>query len=170
MPEVVVITDTSCLIALTKINALGLLRQLYHRVVITEDICIEFGEPLPDWIEIKAVTNKKYQQLIERILDKGESSAIALSMELGDVLLIIDDLKARKEAKRLGLKITGTLGLLFAAKQKGFIPVLKPYFDKLQSFDFRISPLIVRELLILSNEINESRPLPPPKEGDSPFD
>ncbi|MDR2844060.1 MAG: DUF3368 domain-containing protein, partial [Candidatus Symbiothrix sp.] len=82
----------------------------------------------------------------------GESSAIALSIELGNTLLIIDDLKGRKEAKRLGLKITGTLGLLFSAKQKGLIPALKPYLDKLQAADFRISPIIVQELLTLSNE------------------
>jgi predicted nucleic acid-binding protein len=153
MPEIIVITDTSCLIALTKTDALGLLRQLYHKVVITEEIRVEFGESLPEWIEIMTVGNKKYQRLIEGILDKGESSAIALAMELDNVLLVIDDLKARKEAKRLGLKITGTLGLLYTAKQKGFIPMLKPYLDKLQSVDFRISPVIIKELLTLSNEI-----------------
>jgi predicted nucleic acid-binding protein len=98
MREIAVITDTSCLIALTKVDALDLLRQLYARVVITEDIYAEFGEPLPNWIDIMTVADKKYQQLIEKILDKGESSAIALAMELGDVLLIIDDLKARKTA------------------------------------------------------------------------
>ncbi|GHT88192.1 hypothetical protein FACS189474_2980 [Bacteroidia bacterium] len=153
MPEIAVITDTSCLIALTKTDAIDLLRLLYHEVVVTEDILDEFGEPLPEWIKVKPVTNKNYQRLLEATLDRGESSAIALSIELGDVLLIIDDLKGRKEAKRLGLKITGTLGLLFNAKQRGFIPALKPYLDKLQAVDFRVSPVIVKELLTMSNEI-----------------
>jgi predicted nucleic acid-binding protein len=153
MPEIAVITDTSCLIALTKTDAIDLLRLLYHEVVVTEDILDEFGEPLPEWIKVKPVTNKNYQRLLEATLDRGESSAIALSIELGDVLLIIDDLKGRKEAKRLGLKITGTLGLLFNAKQRGFIPALKPYLDKLQAVDFRVSPIIVKELLTMSNEI-----------------
>jgi predicted nucleic acid-binding protein len=153
MPNIVVITDTSCLIALTKTNTLDLLHQLYDRVVVTEDIYAEFGEQLPVWIEIVTVKNKKYQQLLEITLDRGESSAIALAIELENVLLIIDDLKGRKEAKRLGLKITGTLGFLYNAKQKGLIPALKPYLDKLQSVDFRISPLIIKELLTLSNEI-----------------
>jgi predicted nucleic acid-binding protein len=62
-------------------------------------------------------------------------------------------LKARKEVKRLGFKLTGTLGVLFNAKQKGLISALKPYIDKLQEVDFRISPLIVNKLLALSNEI-----------------
>ena len=152
MRDIVVITDTSCLIALTKINALELLNLLYRKVIITEEILEEYREPLPEWIEIKTVTNKKYQQLLELLIDKGEASAIALAIEMGNVLLIVDDLKARKEAKRLGLKMTGTLGVLYALKQKGFISALKPYINMLQSIDFRIAPHIVAELLTLSGE------------------
>jgi predicted nucleic acid-binding protein len=154
MRRVAVITDTSCLIVLTKTNTLDLLRQLYAEVIVTEDIYAEFGEPLPEWIEIKTVTNKKYQQLLELNLDKGESSAIALAMEMemDDALLIIDDLKARKEAKRLGFPITGTLGVLYAARQQGLIPALKPCIDALQLVGFRIAPDIVKELLRLCHE------------------
>jgi predicted nucleic acid-binding protein len=90
--------------------------------------------------------------LFERILDKGEASAIALAAILENVLLILDDLKGRKEAKRLGFKVTGTLGILFSAKQKGLIPALKPYIERLQTIDFRIAPSIVQELLMLSGE------------------
>ena len=152
MRKVAVITDTSCLIVLTKLHALDLLRQLYAKVIITEDIYAEFGEPLPEWIAIKTVVNKKYQQLLELNLDKGESSAIALAMEIDDVLLIIDDLKARKEAKRLGFPMTGTLGVLYTAKQKGLIPALKPYIETLVSVGFYVAPDIVKELLTLCHE------------------
>jgi predicted nucleic acid-binding protein len=155
MRKVAVITDASCLIALTKTDALDLLRQMYTKIIVTDDIYAEFGEPLPEWIEIKTVINRKYQQLLELHLDKGESSAIALAMEMEDVLLIIDDLKARKEAKRLGLPITGTLGVLYAAKQKGLIPALKPYMEKLQVVGFRVAPNIIKELLILCDEDNQ---------------
>ncbi|OAV65054.1 hypothetical protein Barb6_03004 [Bacteroidales bacterium Barb6] len=154
MPDTVVIPDTSCLIALTKTDTLLLLHRLYHTVIITGEIAAEFGDSLPEWIEIKQVGNKKYLQLLEATLDKGEASAIALAIELENALPVIDDLKGRKEAKRLGLKITGTLGVLFRAKQKGFIPALKPCLDKLQAVNFRISPQIVEELLVLSKEIN----------------
>jgi predicted nucleic acid-binding protein len=153
MPDTVVIADTSCLIALTKTEALGVLPQMYRKVIITEEIRDEFGEPLPTWIEIMPVADKKYQQLLEKTLDRGESSAIALGLTMENVLLILDDLKARKEAKRLGFKITGTLGVLFNAKQKGLIPALKSCIDKLQAVDFRVSPSIVKELLTLSREI-----------------
>jgi predicted nucleic acid-binding protein len=152
MPETIVIADTSCLIALSRIDALSLLRQLYRRIIVTEDICTEFGEPLPAWVEVLPVADKKYQLLLENILDKGESSAITLAITLENVLLILDDLKGRREAKRLGLKITGTLGILFSAKQKGLIPALKPFIECLQAVDFRIAPSIISELLTLSGE------------------
>ena len=121
--------------------------------MITEEIADEFGEPLPSWIEVLPVTNGKYLQLLEIVLDKGEASAIALAITLGDVLLIMDDLRGRKEAKRLGFRITGTLGVLFAAKQKELIPALKPLITQLLSVDFRISPHIVNKLLTLSGEM-----------------
>jgi predicted nucleic acid-binding protein len=152
MPEIIVIADTSCLIVLSRIDALELLCRPYRRVVITEDIRDEYGEPFPAWIEVAPVEDIKYQRLLEAFLDKGESSAIALAVTLENVLLILDDLKGRKEAKRLGFKITGTLGVLFAAKQKGLISALRPYIERLQAADFRISPSIVKELLSLSGE------------------
>jgi len=153
MPNIIIITDTSCLIALTKINVLHLLHELYEHVVITEEIYAEFGEPLPEWIEIKQVANKKYQQLLENTLDKGEASAIALAIELEEVLLVVDDLKGRKEAERLGLKITGTLGILFRMKQMGKLSVLKPYLEVLQTAGFRVAPAVIEKILQKSGEI-----------------
>jgi predicted nucleic acid-binding protein len=130
MPDIAVIADTSCLIALSKIEAIELLNELYEEVFITEEIALEFGENLPEWITIENVKNKKYQQLLELHLDIGEASAIALALEKIDVLLILDDLKGRKEAEKLGFRITGTLGILFKAKKQGLIVELKTYVEK----------------------------------------
>ncbi len=137
---------------MSKIDALEILHKLYKRVVISKEIAEEFAEPLPTWFEILEVSNKNYQRLLENSLDKGEASIIALAFELNDVVLILDDLKARKEAQRLGFKITGTLGVLFAAKEKNIIASLKLYLDRLQQTDFRIAENIVSELLKRSNE------------------
>jgi predicted nucleic acid-binding protein len=65
MPNITVIADTSCLIALSKIEAIELLKELYEEVFITEEIAFEFGEKLPEWIKIDNVKNKKYQQLLD---------------------------------------------------------------------------------------------------------
>lgn len=86
-------------------------------------------------------------------LDLGEASAIALALEMVDILLVLDDLKGRKEAERLGFRITGTLGILFKAKKVGLIPDLKSYVEKLKGVGFRLSPQIEEEILRKSNEI-----------------
>jgi predicted nucleic acid-binding protein len=53
-----VITDTSCFILLDKLGAFPILHTLYQNVITTPEIASEFGKPLPDWIQIKQVTNK----------------------------------------------------------------------------------------------------------------
>ena len=153
MPNITVIADTSCLIALSKIEAIELLKKLYEEVYITEEIALEFGESLPEWVRIENVKNKKYQQLLDLYLDLGEASAIALALEKIDVLLILDDLKGRKEAEKLGFRITGTLGILFKAKKVGLITELKSYIEKLKAVGFRLSPKIEDDILRKSNEI-----------------
>lgn len=147
MHDIIVIADTSCLIALSKIDALDLLRKIYLEIVITEEITHEFSEILPSWIKTEKVKNQKYLQLLNNSLDIGEASAIALALDFDNVLLILDDLKGRKEAVKLGFKITGTLGVLFKAKKMGLIPELKPFIENLKTVGFRISNVIEEELL-----------------------
>ncbi len=104
----VIISDTSCLIVLSNIGELDLLHRLYGQVATTPDVASEYGEELPDWVMLIPVQDISRQQLIEMQLDKGESSAIALALEIPDSLIILDDYKARKFAQRLGLTVTGT--------------------------------------------------------------
>src|SRR6056297_803244 len=152
MPEKIVIADTSCLIALTNIEAINILKELYQEIFITEEILDEFGESVPEWIKIEKVKNEKYKKLLDQVLDTGEASAIALALDCDNVLLVLDDLKGRKEAEKLGFKITGTLGVLFKAKQLGIINELKVYLEKLKNVGFRISEKIETEILKRSNE------------------
>ena len=152
MPEIIVIADTSCLISLTIISAVFLLNKLYKEIFITEEIATEFGEPLPEWIKFKKVENDNYRSLLSNYLDPGEASAIALAFELKEVLLILDDLKGRKEAEKFGFKVTGTLGVLFRAKQERLINESKPSIDKLIELGFRISQNVIDDILKRSNK------------------
>jgi len=119
----IIISDTSCLIALTQINQLGLLKKLYKTVVITPEIANELKDKkaLPDWIKVKNVKNTELVKTINQHLDIGESSAIALANETRNSLLIIDDDKGRKYALGMGLLVTGTVGVLRQAYDRGFI-------------------------------------------------
>jgi predicted nucleic acid-binding protein len=147
-----IISDTSCFIILTNIGELELLQKVYSFVVTTTDIANEYGETLPDWVGIETVKDKYRQQLLEMQIDKGESSAIALALEMTDCTIILDDYKARKIADKLGLKFTGTIGVIIRAKLNGIIPSIKPILEKVKKTDFRLSPEI--ELLALK-EANE---------------
>ena len=105
-----VIADASCFILLDKIDSLSLLQQLFRTIITPIEVAQEFGKPLPDWVEIRPVRDKNFQQALSLEVDPGEASAIAMAAEYQPSLLIIDDLKGRKLAKRLNLAITGTLG------------------------------------------------------------
>jgi len=142
-----IISDTSCLILLEKIGELDILHKLFGTIITTSEVAEEFGQTLPSWFELRQPTNKNYQTIIEASVDKGEASAIALAIELGDCLLIIDDLKGRKFAHQLGLTIIGTIGIIVDAKLVGIIPSVKTILAKIKSTNFRITEQL--ELLIL---------------------
>jgi len=138
MPKTI-ISDTSCLIILSKIEELALLQKVYGQITTTPNVADEYDEPLPDWITISKLKDQSKQQLLELQLDKGESSTIALAMEIPDSTIILDDYKARKVAKHLGLKYTGTIGIIIKAKLNGIIPSIMPILAKIKQTDFHIS-------------------------------
>ncbi|MGZ3756617.1 MAG: DUF3368 domain-containing protein [Mucilaginibacter sp.] len=146
----VIIADTTCLILLDKIGELKLLEELFGQVFITPVIAKEFGSDLPDWVLIRNVRDTQFQLTLD--IDPGEASAIALAMESNHPLIILDDNKARKAARRLGLNFTGSLGVFLKAKREGFIPSVKSMLDKVQETNFRLSPEILQEVLSLALE------------------
>ena len=129
-----IISDTSCFIILTNIGELELLHKVYGKVVTTDDIATEYGEVLPEWVEIAKVKDKYKQQLLEMQIDKGESSAIALALEIPESTVILDDYKARKIAEKLGIAYTGTVGV---TKVNGL--QTKRMLMKIKQTNFRLS-------------------------------
>ena len=147
MPEKIIIADSSCLIALSNIGELQILQQVYQQITITPEIENEFGEAILDWIIIEEVTDKKKIEILELELDKGESSAIALAIEKENSLLVIDEKKGRNVAKKMGIKITGILGVIIKAKEIGLIKKITPLIEKLEKVDFRISKTLKEKIL-----------------------
>lgn len=151
MPDII-LPDTSCLIFLDKIDELHVLQKLYSRTVVTKEINDEYMLPLENWIEIAITKERKYQSVLEQSVDKGEASLMVLAMELDNCVVSIDDLKARKVAKKLDLRITGTLGILHKANKAGYIESMHEAIEKLKKVHFRISKKVEQELLRLSRE------------------
>ena len=78
----IIISDTSCLIALSNIGLLNLLNDLFQEIIITQEVKDEFGENIPDWIIIMKVKNITRQAEVALRLDNGEASSIALALEI----------------------------------------------------------------------------------------
>lgn len=145
MPNI--ISNTSCLIVLDNIRMLDVLKELYGKVFITEEVSKEFGKTVPDWIEVRKVSDNKYLKLMKNFVDLGEASTIALAVESDDIVIILDDLKARKLAQKLNLKITGTIGVLIKARERNIITSTQEVLNKLRNEGFRISDEIEKEFL-----------------------
>ncbi len=141
----IIVSDTSCLILLEKINRLNLLHKLFGEITITQIVADEFGKALPDFIKVENPENFNYQKILESFVHTGEASSLALALEKNDSLLIVDDNKARREAKQLKLKFTGTLGILILAKKKGFINSFAKVLREIENTDFRISESLLEK-------------------------
>lgn len=91
------------------------------------------------------------QAFVERLkdeLDAGEAEAIALALELKADRLLIDERLGRQVAQRLGVSVTGLLGVLVAAKQVNLIAELKPILDNLiTQAKFWVHPDLYRQIL-----------------------
>ncbi|MHB2151039.1 DUF3368 domain-containing protein [Calditrichota bacterium LG25] len=145
------VSNSSCIIVLEKIGRLDLLSESFDTVNIPPAVQSELGQNI-DWLIVKSVQNRALVSSLNTQIDDGESEAIALAMEEENVFIVLDDKKARRIAKQLGLKVIGTVGLLLRAKKRGIVTEIKPILDALQEVDFRIGETLYQEALRLAKE------------------
>ena len=145
-----VVTDTSCLIVLDRLGRLDVLPALFS-VVAPPAVVAEFGRR-PPWLRVGQPDAARVSALLGR-LDTGEAAAIALAESLGDVRLLIDEARGRSVAEALGFRVTGTAGVLLAAKAAGLIPAVKPLLDELRGeHAFHLSDALYRAVLDRAGE------------------
>jgi len=149
----IIISDTSCLITLSRIGQLHILRRTFDYVYITQTVADEFQEALPEWIVIEQVHNLARLGQLKLMVDPGEASAIALALETENSVLIIDEKKGRKIAMSLNIPVIGTLKVLLIAKEKGAISSVRKLIVDLEKHSFRFHRSIVEEVLRLANEL-----------------
>ena len=134
-----VISNSSPLIALTQIGRLDLLRRLYTCIWIPPAVAREV-EPtvarLPDWIVVQELAHPLQPITVSGSIGPGEREVISLGLELGAALLIVDEQPARRLATSLGLRVIGTVGLLMAGKERGFLAKIRPELDRLLAVRF----------------------------------
>jgi len=163
MPKSTIVVNSTPIILLEKIGHIDLLKKLYGKIYVPQAVYQEIttgddSENMQEfftnnsWIEIVQIQNTDAKKTFTSSLHSGEVETIILAMEKSADLCIFDDLLARKHAKRLNLNLTGTLGIIIAAKQTGFIDSVKPLLDKLIAVDMYISDKLYNTVLSQAGE------------------
>jgi predicted nucleic acid-binding protein len=156
-----VVSNTTPIISLLKLNQLDLLKHLYKQIYIPLAVYneIEAGKAKGfykdlsklDWIKIIEIQDKQAVKFFLD-LDSGEAEAIVLSTELNADLIILDEKLGRFHAKHADLKVTGTIGILLKAKTDGLVKELKPLLNELTEKGVWISEKLKKEILEIVGE------------------
>ena len=157
MADRLVVADSGCLIALARIEQLDLLQNLFDEVVVPEAVWAEVTQARPEasgaaqiraqtWLRV-ADAPADVTRSLALMVDLGEAEAIALAAANPGCLLLVDDSRARRLAKRLGISLTGTLGVLRRAKDRGMIPAVGPLLRRLEAEGIYIGAKLAEAVL-----------------------
>ncbi|MDL1944937.1 DUF3368 domain-containing protein [Chloroflexi bacterium CFX2] len=155
------VADAGPLIFLAKLGRLDLLAGDDIRVpaaVMVEisakadEACKQIEQAADAWLKVQEVGNREIVQMLLADLDLGEAEVIALAKEINADSILLDDLDARRFARRVGLSTIGTIGILLAARLQGKITSLREEIDRLQTHGFRISKALMEEVVKASGE------------------
>lgn len=148
----IVVADTSPLNYLIQIDRESILPKLYGSVVVPQAVIMEMKHLLapmgvalwsaspPDWVIVREANSFADEGMAG--LDAGEREAIALAQAFGADLILMDERKGRREAKRRGIRVTGTLGVLLAAEDRRLIHAEAAYRRLLGETTFRTSAVV----------------------------
>jgi predicted nucleic acid-binding protein len=158
----IVVSDTTPLISLLKIDRLDLLEKLFGQVLIPKTVFNELTDDVrfkeeaeqiksSEYIKIKSVVNHESVGILKKNtgLDQGESEAIILTDEVRADILLMDEAKGRVISMQRGIKIMGTIGILIAAYENDIITAneARKCIDGLQKANRHIGERHYRRLL-----------------------
>lgn len=151
---VIVVSDTSPLIAFEQLGRAELLARLFSKVLIPPAVRQETFKtlPLPVWIEEHPLSQPLSALALRWRLGAGEREALALALELQADLLLMDELPGRRAAISLGLKVTGTFGVLLRAKENHLLFAVKPLIEQLLALGFHADKDLVARVLQSAGE------------------
>lgn len=156
-----VISNTTPILSLLKINQLILLKELYGSLVVPSAVYyeIERGRDWPyyvdlskiEWIEVREVQNQESLNYFFD-LDRGEAEVLVLAKEIDAELVILDENLGRRYAKQLQLNLTGTIGVLLRSKRKGLVSSVKDLLLELKDKGVWLSPSLIDQVTKLAGE------------------
>lgn len=159
-----IVADAGPLIGLAIAGRVEILGALFEEVLIPqavlEELQIEASRPgsfalskakEEGWLSTEDVPEDTDMTQLAELLDRGEAEAIVLAQSR-DARLLIDERKGRAVARRRGVGVIGTGGVLLLAKREHVIDQIAPILDELASHGYRLSDELRRELLVLARE------------------
>lgn len=160
------VSDTSPILGLAVIGHLALLREqfgeIYIPLAVLEELKTETSfrgvpaiqEALQDgWVISREAQNKPLVTSLSVELNKGESEAITLAMDLGVKIIVMDERLGRDHARNLGLQTIGVLGILLTVKKHGRVASLKDAMTALRNeIGFFISDELYQQILKQAGE------------------
>ena len=156
-----IISNTTPILSLLKINKLELLKELYGKVTIPNAVFqeIENGNKkqyyqdltLLHWIEIEEIKNPESMAYFTD-LDSGEAEVLILAKEQKADLVIMDEIMGRRFAKQLDFNLTGTIGILLKAKENRLITSISELLTELTKKGTWLNPKLVSRILKLAGE------------------
>jgi hypothetical protein len=134
------VADAGPVIALAKIDRLGLVEALFQEVWVPETVVHEvLAKPGAEAKQIEAALRRSIRmarapavlpahlEVTGRALDEGEKSVIALAGTLPPpVSVLMDDAAGRAVARQAGLGVLGFAGLLIRAREQGLVEHVVP--------------------------------------------
>lgn len=155
-----VVADTSALLALAACDGLALLESVFGDIRVPPAVLSEctipgkaHAEDLRDFLQDRVVTVDLARFIIAAPgLGKGELEAMALYRHLNADRLLLDDGRARRIARFNGIHVVGSIGVILLAKEQGFVPHVAPLLHLVQSAGIRLSEPLVAEALRLAGE------------------
>jgi predicted nucleic acid-binding protein len=159
-----VVSDTSPIINLAAIGRLDVLERMYGSLLIPPSVYREIavvgaGQPGAEevqtlsWIATGHLSQAELASSLHLELDEGEAEAIALALQEGADLLLLDERRGRGVALQLGLRVLGTLGVLIDAKRRGYVNEVKPILDGLMTeAGFWVSPQLYARVMDIASE------------------
>jgi predicted nucleic acid-binding protein len=117
------------------------------------------GFQVPDlsqvtWVQVLAAAPGPLPPELEG-LGQGEAETILIAKQQKAEWVVLDDWEARRAARKLGVQVIGTIGILAMAKEQGLIAVVKPLLADLTGAGFWLSSKVQRDILELAGEWNE---------------
>ena len=158
-----VICNAGPIIALCVIGRIDLLRRLFEAVVVPQEVhreIVEGGSEFAGlrvyershWVKAMRIS-KAVDPLLATLLDRGEAAVIELARELNPEFVLIDELKARKIARKIfGLKVIGSARILVEAKREGLLNNVSKELKAMREAGYWLSDAIVEAALRQAEE------------------